>query len=161
MEQLDRQHRDVIQGILSGANDMTLATVRDDGYPQATTVSFVARGLTLYAGIGRDSQKAHNISHNDKVSLTVDLPYGDWSEIRGVSLSGHAALVDDPAETASVQEEFMHKFPAIKRMIEGTGTQPWEEAVFVRIEPEVISLLDYTQGFGHTELYAVPAELRH
>jgi nitroimidazol reductase NimA-like FMN-containing flavoprotein (pyridoxamine 5'-phosphate oxidase superfamily) len=31
-------------------NILTLATVREDGYPQATTVGYVHEGLTLYIG---------------------------------------------------------------------------------------------------------------
>jgi nitroimidazol reductase NimA-like FMN-containing flavoprotein (pyridoxamine 5'-phosphate oxidase superfamily) len=52
--------RDQIIAILDGANDMAIATVRDDGYPQATTVSYVHDGLTIYFGCGVSSQKASN-----------------------------------------------------------------------------------------------------
>lgn len=37
---------------------MTIATIRDDGYPQATVVGFVHDGLTIYFGSDRNSQKA-------------------------------------------------------------------------------------------------------
>jgi nitroimidazol reductase NimA-like FMN-containing flavoprotein (pyridoxamine 5'-phosphate oxidase superfamily) len=39
--------------ILAGANDMTIATLRLDGYPQATTVNYVNDGVTIYFGTGR------------------------------------------------------------------------------------------------------------
>jgi hypothetical protein len=39
-----------ILSILTGANDMTLATIREDGYPQATTVTYVNYDLTIYFG---------------------------------------------------------------------------------------------------------------
>ena len=38
--------REIIS-ILDDADDMTIATVREDGYPQATTVSYVNEGLTM------------------------------------------------------------------------------------------------------------------
>jgi general stress protein 26 len=60
--------------ILAGASDMTLATVREDGYPQATTVSYVNDHLAIYFGYAAESQKAVNIARNDRVSLTVNLP---------------------------------------------------------------------------------------
>ena len=50
--------RDEILAVLSGANDMTIATIRGDGYPQATTVSYANDDLTLYFGCGSDSQPA-------------------------------------------------------------------------------------------------------
>ena len=49
---------------------MTIATLRPDGWPQATTVGHVNNGLTLYFLCGLDSQKAANIARDDRVSLT-------------------------------------------------------------------------------------------
>ena len=72
---------DKILAILGGGSEMTIATVRPDGFPQATTVSYVHDGLKLYFGTAADSQKARNIALNDKVSLTVSLPYDRTEEI--------------------------------------------------------------------------------
>jgi nitroimidazol reductase NimA-like FMN-containing flavoprotein (pyridoxamine 5'-phosphate oxidase superfamily) len=41
---------------------MTVATVRNDGWPQATTVAYVNDGLDLYFCCDPDSQKVRNIS---------------------------------------------------------------------------------------------------
>ena len=90
---MDARLKTNILEILTTARDMTIATVRDDGYPQATAVSFVSDGLTIYFGCGRTSQKADNIRRNDRVSITVNLPYARWDEIRGLSLAGRARAV--------------------------------------------------------------------
>ena len=79
-----------IISVLEDANDMTIATVREDGYPQATTVSYANDGLKIYFGCAAGSQKAKNIARNSKVSLTVNLPYTSWKEIRGLSIGGRA-----------------------------------------------------------------------
>ncbi len=50
--------REQIIAILDAADDLTIATIRHDGYPQATTVSFVNDGLAIYFGTGTESQKA-------------------------------------------------------------------------------------------------------
>jgi nitroimidazol reductase NimA-like FMN-containing flavoprotein (pyridoxamine 5'-phosphate oxidase superfamily) len=71
-----------IVSILNEANDLTIATLREDGYPQATTVSYVNKGLTIYFGCAAHSQKAKNIGHSARISLTVNLPYASWDEIR-------------------------------------------------------------------------------
>ena len=104
--------RDVIS-ILDQANDMTIATVRKDGYPQATTVSYVNDGLTIYFGCAAESQKAKNIACSDKVSLTVNLPYAGWDEIRGLSIGGKAAPVADRQERDRVGQLMLRKFPQI------------------------------------------------
>lgn len=49
---------------------MTVATLRPDGWPQATTVGYANEGLTLYFLCGPDSQKATNLARDDRVSLT-------------------------------------------------------------------------------------------
>ena len=50
--------REQITSIIDDAQDMTIATVREDGYPQATTVSYANDGLIIYFGASAESQKA-------------------------------------------------------------------------------------------------------
>ncbi len=88
---MDPTLKQEIVSILDDANDLTIATVREDGYPQATTVSYVNDGLTIYFGCAAQSQKAKHIGHSAKVSFTVNLPYAGWDEIRGLSVGGKAA----------------------------------------------------------------------
>ena len=95
---MDSVLRQEIIAILGNTNDMTIATVREDGYPQATTVSYVSDGLTIYFGCAAESQKAKNLAHNNKVSVTVNLPYSSWNDIRGLSIGGTAERVSDPQE---------------------------------------------------------------
>ena len=92
---MDASTRDGILSILDSANDMAIATIRADGYPQTTTVSYANDGLDIYFGCSEDSQKARNISRNGKVSLTINLPYANWGEISGVSAAGHADRITD------------------------------------------------------------------
>jgi nitroimidazol reductase NimA-like FMN-containing flavoprotein (pyridoxamine 5'-phosphate oxidase superfamily) len=134
--------------ILDAAPDLTIATVRPDGYPQATTVSFVNDGAAIYFGTWSKSQKAQNLARCDKVSVTVDLPYADWSQIKGVSLGGRASLVTDAAEQSRVGALMLKKFPQLATALNGVDNS--EMAIF-RIDAEVVSILDYTKGFGHTE----------
>lgn len=146
------QQSDILE-ILDGTLDMTIATVREDGYPQATTVSFVHDGLTIYFVCGCDSQKARNIERSGMVSLTVNLPYETWTEIRGLSLGGHAEFVQDEAEIGRVNEAMLARFPQIGDIEIPEGEM--EQMRIVRITPEVISLLDYRVEFGHTEAIRV------
>jgi hypothetical protein len=77
-----------IISILDDANDMTIATVREDGYPQATTVSYVNDGLKIYFGCAANSQKAKNLARNSKISLTVTLPLSGPPAPSGALLFG-------------------------------------------------------------------------
>jgi general stress protein 26 len=146
---MDQPNKDFVIGVIEGAHDLTLATIRPDGYPQATTVSFAHDGLTLYVGIGKHSQKANNIRQNNKVSLTINLPYRDWREIRGVSMSALAEILDEPQAVASARECLLRRFPQVA---EWAGPDMAADIAFLKITPQVISVLDYSKGFGHTEL---------
>lgn len=146
MEASDRQF---ILDLLAGHNVMTLATVRPDGWPQATTVAYANDGLTLYFACDPDGQKVANIRLNDKVSATIDRDYPDWNQIRGLSLGGTASIVTDPDERLRAQDLLRRKFPQWAKMPE-----PEDPALiaFVKVVPKVVSLLDYTKGYGHTRL---------
>jgi nitroimidazol reductase NimA-like FMN-containing flavoprotein (pyridoxamine 5'-phosphate oxidase superfamily) len=146
---METANQEFVLHVLDTAQDMTLATIRPDGYPQATTVSFAHDNMVLYAGIGRKSQKADNIRGNGKVSLTINLPYHDWREIRGLSMSAIAELLEDPLDAARAASCLERRFPAVAEWV---GPDMGHEVVFLRIRPQIVSVIDYSRGFGHTEL---------
>ena len=145
------RQRAFILKVLKTHNVMTIATVRLDGWPQATTVAFASDGLNLYFACERSSQKVRNISRNRKVSLTVDHYCEDWDEIRGISLGGSARVVTPPREFQQALRLLRRKFPQYREM----GEADLEGLAIVRVTPKVVSLLDYGKGFGHTELVKV------
>ncbi|MDB5935050.1 MAG: hypothetical protein JWQ01_2394 [Massilia sp.] len=145
---MDQTFKDFVLKVIDGASDLTLATLRPDGYPQATTVSFAHDGLNLYVGIGKHSQKAGNVRYNNKVSLTINLPYHDWREIQGLSMSAVAQILQDRADVELAKACLLKRFPQIA---EWGATDGAQDVAFLKITPQVISILDYTKGFGHTE----------
>lgn len=149
---MDQENKQFALDIIGKAKDMTLATIRADGYPQATTVSYASDGLTLYVGIGKYSQKADNIRHCDKVSLTINADYQDWGHIKGISMGAKAEIMHDPKEIEYAGQCLLRKFP---QAAEWMQTFEKDEAIFLKITPLVISLLDYEKGFGHTDLVKV------
>jgi len=146
--------KDRIAHIIAAGADMTIATVRPDGWPQATTVSYAGDGLTIYFGTGAQSQKARNLARNNKVSLTINLPYADWNHIEGISASGVATRITDPAELARFGQVMLAKFPQVMSAVPPQGAG--EMAMF-RVTLNVVSVLDYTKGFGHTDLVELAA----
>jgi PPOX class probable F420-dependent enzyme len=147
------QERDV-RDILEKALDITIATTRPDGWPQATTVSFVSDGLTLYFGTWTQSQKVANIKRDPRVSVTANAPYTSWDTIRSLSLAGEAALVTAPAEQARIGELMMKRFGA---ELAKQSNIDMSQTAFVRITPRVFSILDYGKGFGHKADVAMAA----
>ncbi|MDW6024779.1 pyridoxamine 5'-phosphate oxidase family protein [Mesorhizobium sp. BAC0120] len=140
--------------ILSRCTDMTIATVRPDGAPQATVVSFAHDGLLIYFGCAADAQKAKNLAHDRRVSITMTAPYKSWAEIQGLSMAGEASEVMTAHEEAAVGELMLKRFPQLSEM------QPPDASALklFRVRPSLVSILDYSRGFGHTDLVAVNAD---
>jgi hypothetical protein len=128
---------------------MTIATLRPDGWPQATTVGYVNEGLTLYFLCGLDSQKAANLARDDRVSLTIDHDTSQVMEITGLSMAAHAQSVVDPAEADKALRMLPLKYP---EQVSLPAMPAADQVRIFRVMPVVISVLDYSKGFGHTDL---------
>ena len=127
---------------------MTIATLRPDGWPQATTVGYANDGLTRYFLCGPESQKAANLARDERVSLTIDHDTPQVMDITGLSMAARAPLVVDLAEGEKALRLLMQKYPPQDSLPLPT---PADVRIF-RVTPTVISVLDYSQGFGHTDL---------
>jgi nitroimidazol reductase NimA-like FMN-containing flavoprotein (pyridoxamine 5'-phosphate oxidase superfamily) len=148
---MDEAIKRKILSLLDQHRVMTLATLRPDGWPQATTVGYVNDGLKLYFLCGLDSQKAANIARDDRVSLTIDHDTDQIMEITGLSMAARAEAVTDRAEAERVIGMLPLKYPAQRKALPFPMPKPEEVRIF-RLQPIVISVLDYTKGFGHTDL---------
>ncbi len=147
---MDEETRKKILTLLDQHRIMTIATLRPDGWPQATTVGYVNEGLTLYFLCGLDSQKAANLAQDDRVSLTIDHDTADLMAITGLSMAARARAVLDRAEADKVLRMLPLKYPDSPPLSMPMPT-PDDVRIF-RVTPTVISVLDYSKGFGHTDL---------
>lgn len=149
---MDIAIRQKILALLDQHRIMTVATLRPDGWPQATTVGYVNKDLTLYFLCGLDSQKAKNLALDDRLSLTIDHDTPELMAITGLSMAARASVVNDRAEAEEVLRLMPLKYPqAQAQPLPFTMPTPDEVRIF-RVTPSVISVLDYTKGFGHTDL---------
>ncbi|MGE5116688.1 MAG: pyridoxamine 5'-phosphate oxidase family protein [Betaproteobacteria bacterium] len=149
---MDDDIRRKIVALLDQHRIMTIATLRPDGWPQATTVGYANEGLTIYFLCGPDSQKAANLARDDRVSLTIDHDTPQVMEITGLSMAARAQPVADPAEAQKALRLLMLKYPQ-QDSIPLPMPSPADVRIF-RVTPAVVSVLDYSKGFGHTDLVA-------
>jgi nitroimidazol reductase NimA-like FMN-containing flavoprotein (pyridoxamine 5'-phosphate oxidase superfamily) len=147
---MDEEIRRKILTLLDDHRIMMIATLRPDGWPQATTVGYVNDGLALYFLCGLDSQKAANLAHDNRVSLTIDHDASQIMEITGLSMAARAQAVTDRAEAEKILRMLPLKYPE-QVSLPGPMPKPEEVRIF-RVTPTVISVLDYSKGFGHTDL---------
>src|SRR6476469_1706818 len=147
---MDAEIRRNILALLDQHRIMTVATLRPDGWPQATTVGYVNEGMTLYFLCGLDSQKARNLARDDRISLTIDHDTADLMTITGLSMAAHALPVTDRTEAEKVLRMLPLKYPDAPPLPMKMPSP--DEIRLFRVAPEVISVLDYSKGFGHTDL---------
>lgn len=155
MNGLDHASFNLACTILASANDMTIATLREDGSPHASTVSFASDGLVLFAAISIDSHKAHEIREDGRVSLTVNTPFKNWNEIQGLAIDGIASMIDWPRGQEVASALLLKKLPAYAALVGNAPRLPWPGMLFVRVVPTALVLLDYTKRFGHSTRFEV------
>ena len=146
---MDHDLRALVVELLAANEVLTLATLREDGWPQANTLAYVSEGLTLYAATGADAAKVLNIRRDPRVSLTVDAGKADWSALRGLSMGAHAQVLDSRSEIQRVARLLKKRFPPLADFSDPERDRGW---AFLRLVPQVISVIDYTRGFGHSVL---------
>jgi general stress protein 26 len=157
--------KDLVLRLLKEHRVMTIATNRPDGWPQATIVGYVNDGLTLYCFVARDSQKHANLLRDPRVSVAIGNDANAPLDIKGLSLAGKACVVEDQSEWNRVTALRLRRYPeygalpppvfrgdALARI---APQPPAAQVVLLRIEPDVVSVIDYSQGFGHSDLIAV------
>ena len=157
-----KQSKELILQLLNGHRVMALATNRPDGWPQVTLVGYINDGFLLYCFVARNSQKHANILLDPRVSIAIGSDAPRPLDIEGLSLAGKASVVTNQGELADVGRLRLRRYPeyavpppAVSREGAASRVAPRpssEGVVLLRIVPEVFSLLDYSRGFGHSDL---------
>jgi len=130
---------------------MTLATLRADGWPQATMVSYANEGLLLYFLISRSSQKMANILRDSRVAITVGRDYPDPNEIKGLSIAAIASEVTDGDQRERAWKLLLERHPEF-----GAFAKPdLATAAIMRAACRMVTLIDYSKGFGHADTITI------
>jgi nitroimidazol reductase NimA-like FMN-containing flavoprotein (pyridoxamine 5'-phosphate oxidase superfamily) len=143
--------KDKAIGILAENRLMGIATVRPDGWPQTTMVSYANEDILIYFIISRASQKFQNIASDDRVSLVIGRDFHDPATIKALSIAARASEVRDPQQRARAVELLLDRHPGLQKL---ERPAPGHSAV-MRANPEIITIIDYSKGFGHADLLTV------
>jgi uncharacterized pyridoxamine 5'-phosphate oxidase family protein len=140
-----------ILAMLDENSVMSIATLRPDGWPQATMVGYVRDDLTLYFAIGRKSQKFANLKRDSRVSIALGRDSRD--HIRGLSMAARVSQVMDIEEVVRVNALLADRYP------KQVPFAPREtSSALMRAAPRLISVIDLEKGPGQPELVQVTSE---
>jgi general stress protein 26 len=131
----------------------TIATLRADGWPHATMVSYANQGLHIYFIISQQSQKLANIARDDRVSIAIGRDTRDPWAIDGLSMSARARVLVRAPERDRAYQALLERHPEFAAL---PKLDPKTAAV-IEARPELITILNYAKGFGHTDAVRVGA----
>jgi PPOX class probable F420-dependent enzyme len=122
-----------VQRFLATKEIALLATVQPDGAPLAMPMWFLHDPGTLTMISMAGTQKVRNLRRDGRVCVVAEAG-GGGEDIRGVTVSGRAAFLDDGAERGALVDRFHAKYPGLSRLWGGRA-MPANRVMF-RITPE-------------------------
>jgi nitroimidazol reductase NimA-like FMN-containing flavoprotein (pyridoxamine 5'-phosphate oxidase superfamily) len=143
--------KDKAIAILDQQRLMAIATKRPDGWPQCTMVGYANEDILLYFVISRQSQKFRNIEADPRVSVAIGRDFHDPSTIKALSIGARASEVTDEKQRLRAIKLLLERHPGLETL---EFPSPEHSAV-MRANPEIITILDYSKGFGHADVLTV------
>lgn len=137
--------------ILDANRIMTIATVRPDGWPQATIVGYANEGWSLYFLIYRNSQKFANIARDNRVAITVGSEPRDIRQIKAVYAGCDVSELTDLGERSHAWELLARRHPNLADLAPPQAAEVATMAAHCRY----VSVLDYSVGLGHAESFTL------
>jgi len=154
---LNDKLRQRLMDIYSTETEGSLATVRTDGWPQANVIDFWHVGLDLYFQTLENAQKAVNMERDSRVSLTITPPFNDFGEMLALSMAARAEKVTERSKIGETYHLFLERVPHMKEFAEYESdiAYPAPGMAVYRLRPELISLIDFTKGYGNMDLVKI------
>lgn len=137
--------------ILDANRLMAISTVRPDGWPQATMVSYANDGLLIYFVVSRLSQKFANIENDDRVSIAIGRDCEKPGSIRALSIAAHASEVRDPKQREGAIDLVLKRHPGLASLPRPAHAH----AAVMRAPCSIVTILDYSKGFGHADVLTI------
>jgi nitroimidazol reductase NimA-like FMN-containing flavoprotein (pyridoxamine 5'-phosphate oxidase superfamily) len=139
---------DDIVAILDSHRLMAISTMMPNGWPQTTLVGYANEGLLIYFVISREGQKFANIQRDQRVAIAIGRDHDDPMEIKELSMAAEASEVTDPGQRDHAIDLLLDRRPGLSKI---QRPDPATAAV-MRAAGRVITISDYSKGFGHAEV---------
>ncbi len=138
-----------VRELLESQSTMTLATVDEQGHPDAAPLFFFLQNdLTLYWLSSADSRHSINLRARPQAAVAVYAPVNRWQKIRGVQLEGTATEVSDPQQRREIIAGYRRRF-RLGVLLSAAITQ----STLYAFRPRWLRYTDNARGFGyHVEM---------
>jgi uncharacterized protein YhbP (UPF0306 family) len=132
-----------ILALLAETQALTLASLDPDGKPRATPLFFAFDDqATLIFLSERDTQHCRNLEREPFVAAALYPHVGDWRELRGLQIKGHASPVPSPDRETALAV-YGSRFPFTDSLADVVG-----RSEIYHLRPKWVRLIDNRLGFG-------------
>jgi uncharacterized protein YhbP (UPF0306 family) len=141
--------KEEIRAFLRSHHVVSLAVLLD-GAAHAACVMYALEDLSLCWTSNPGSRHSAAIERAPRVAATVAPDYADFRFIRGVQIAGRARRLGEAAEAARARELLGERFPFLRETDEMPAAvrAALDRSAFYRLDPDAITLIDNTRGFG-------------
>lgn len=138
-----------LKQFLAAHTTLTLATLAEDGRPQAAPLFYAETDdLSLIFISEPKVRHSQNVARDGRVAATIYAHGQQWQTIRGVQLEGTCAALSGK-EANAAQAVYLAKYPFIATNL--LLAKLFQKIIFYKISPTWLRLIDNSRGFGHKE----------
>jgi PPOX class probable F420-dependent enzyme len=142
-----RMTEDEVRQFLDENTTMTLATIGADGRPHLTAMWYgVADGHVVFWSY-RPAQKIVNLRRDPRLSILVE-DGATYGELRGVSITGRAAILEDPDDVLAIGQILLGRQGAGFEASAQAAAATAPKRVAVRIDAERVTSWDHRKLGG-------------
>ena len=137
-----------MRSFLEEGRDLQVASINADGTPHLVTMWYVVRDGEIAFWTYAKSQKVVNLRRDPR--LTVLVATGEvYEQLKGVSVTGRAELVDDPDDVLRYGEAVYERYwgPLNEMVLEGVRAMSAKRVVIV-VKPEKVLSWDHSKLGG-------------
>lgn len=151
---LDRR----VAEFLAAHHVVTLAT-SEGGTVHAASLMYALDGFSLIWMSDPKSRHSQELERNRRVAATIAPDYTDFAAIRGLQIVGTAARLTSAGEILHGTALMLGRYGFLRALASGPEAlrKAFNRGGFYRLQPETITLIDNTIGFGHKETLEIQA----
>lgn len=137
------------RAFLDDARDLQVASLNSDGTPHLVTMWFVRDGEDLLFWTYGKSQKVVNVRRDPRIAVLVATGE-EYEQLRGVSVNGTAAVIDDRGTVLAIGERIFEKYwgPITSEEVRTGVHTMGAKRVVIRVTPERTTSWDHSKLGG-------------
>lgn len=140
-----------IESLLAAQHVMSLATAGQNGAVHAASLFYAFDGLSLVWTSDPGTRHSQHLEGQAQAAVTIAADCADFAAVRGLQISGTARRLRSASDARQAGGIMRTRYPFLEQLASGPAAlrEAWAQAGFYRLDPQRITLIDNSRGFGH------------